>query len=783
MNNKETASNFDNKIEKSSEVENLFSLEVLYRRQILFIYNICRFSGLSDLRLDDIIREIARSLPGAMMFPDFTAVRITIFNKSYGTDNYRDTPWKTTLDVAFGGDKLGTMEVCRLENKKGDKNEIFFREEMDFLEHVAIHLGSIINGFKNYEKKRIAGEFLENILNGLDDPIFVKDEEHRWVVINDRFCEMVGHSREELLGKSDYDFFPENQAIVFWEKDQLVFDTGETNINEEEINWANELRIISTKKSRFTDSVTGEKFLAGNIRDITQRIEMDKALKDKEKKYRKLFENSNDAIFIYNSRGEILEVNPRACRMLDYTSEQLLSRNVMDLQPVEFRNGDETFNVVDKSGAITYQTRFQKAGGEIIYVEISSGVIDREKGLIQGIARDITRRIQYEEALQKARDQLEERVKERTAELERINRELRNEIQERKKAEEQVRESKEKYRLLFATSPESISILDLDGNFVECNKATEKIAGMPREDLIGKSLLELSLLEDEDLSMCKNLISLMLNGESVEPVEISLHYQDGRELWVEIHPSLIKEKGEVTSIQVITRDVTERKHMEQEMISRNRELNDFASRVSHDLKSPINLLAGYCSAIQEAPELFDEYFGRVMNLSEKMVSFVDRMLALSRAGRVIQEKRNIHLAPLVDRVVSSIDTNGESYEITVVPPDAEIYGDGKTLEQVFSNLIQNSMHFIDPLKEKLRIEIKVRKNDKHTLITFEDNGLGIKKEDLANIFGAGYSTRKNGNGFGLAIIKKIIQAHGGSIEAHSRGENKGARFEIKMPIG
>jgi PAS domain S-box-containing protein len=120
------------------------------------------------------------------------------------------------------------------------------------------------------EELRRSKEFLDNIIDALDDPVFVKDEQHRWVILNHRACELMGRPQQELIGKSDYDLFPKEQADVFWQKDALVLATGETNINEEEITWQGRAHTISTKKSLFIDSVSGRKFIAGTIRDITE---------------------------------------------------------------------------------------------------------------------------------------------------------------------------------------------------------------------------------------------------------------------------------------------------------------------------------------------------------------------------------------------------------------------------------------------------------------------------------------------------------------------------------
>ncbi len=110
------------------------------------------------------------------------------------------------------------------------------------------------------------------MLNSISDPIFVKDRQHRWVFLNDAFCNFMGYSQGELIGKSDYDFFPKAEADVFWEKDELVFTTAKTNESKEDLTDALGItHVISTKKSLFEDKL-GEKFLVATITDITQNI-------------------------------------------------------------------------------------------------------------------------------------------------------------------------------------------------------------------------------------------------------------------------------------------------------------------------------------------------------------------------------------------------------------------------------------------------------------------------------------------------------------------------------
>jgi PAS domain S-box-containing protein len=118
---------------------------------------------------------------------------------------------------------------------------------------------------------RYTQNFLSQIINSAPDPIFIKDRQHRWLILNDALCQLMGVERERLIGKSDYDFFPKHEADIFWEKDELVFQSAQENINEESFTDANgKVFTISTKKTLISNN-QGEQFLVGIIRDITER--------------------------------------------------------------------------------------------------------------------------------------------------------------------------------------------------------------------------------------------------------------------------------------------------------------------------------------------------------------------------------------------------------------------------------------------------------------------------------------------------------------------------------
>jgi PAS domain S-box-containing protein len=124
---------------------------------------------------------------------------------------------------------------------------------------------------ENYNQPIYTKDFLEEVINQIAEPLFVKNEQHKWVLLNDAYCEFMGYPRKELIAKSDYDFFPKEQADVFWQKDEEVLRTGKMNINQEPFDDAQgNTHFIVTKKRLYEDEM-GNRFIVGVIHDVTEQ--------------------------------------------------------------------------------------------------------------------------------------------------------------------------------------------------------------------------------------------------------------------------------------------------------------------------------------------------------------------------------------------------------------------------------------------------------------------------------------------------------------------------------
>ncbi len=369
----------------------------------------------------------------------------------------------------------------------------------------------------------------ENLFHQSNDAIFIHDMKGKILDVNNKALELFEFEKADLLSMKILDLHPESEH----EKSRKAFQSIEKKgfVDFECLFLTKSGDVFPAEVSSCVFEVEGEKFIQGVVRDITERKLSDEALRKSEMRYRALFEFANDAVFIMNLDGEQILVNNRAAEMLGYSIEELSGKSFKDIiAQSEYGSAKEKLEGL-KSGKTykPYERIARRKDGTKIPVEITATLIRNLEGaplFIQSIVRDVS---------------------------------------ERKKAEEKLNESREMYRILVETSPDAVTVTDLEGNITYVSRRTLQIHGYDRaEELIGKSAF--LFIAPEDQKKAAENLKKTLEGGSVKDLEYVLLRKDGTQFIGELNASLIRDVGgEPKAFIAISRDITERKNAEREL--------------------------------------------------------------------------------------------------------------------------------------------------------------------------------------------------------------------------
>ncbi len=253
-------------------------------------------------------------------------------------------------------------------------------------------------------------ELLGSILEALPSPVFVKDEQHRWVLVNESFCKLMGYERSALLGRTDQDFYLKQEADLFWSSDDAVFATGGVRESEERVtDSAGEEHVILTRKTLHTDQA-GRRLLVGTIIEITERKEAEQLLRSSETRYRRLFEAARDGILILDGgTGKIVDVNAFLIELTGYPRAHFLDKHLWEIGPFkDVAASKASFADLQALDYVRYDDLpLEARDGRKIDVEFVSNVYRvGAQDVIQCNIRDITARKRAEQDRKKLEEQL-----------------------------------------------------------------------------------------------------------------------------------------------------------------------------------------------------------------------------------------------------------------------------------------------------------------------------------------------------------------------------------------
>ncbi|MBW2350304.1 MAG: PAS domain S-box protein [Deltaproteobacteria bacterium] len=558
---------------------------------------------------------------------------------------------------------------------------------------------------------------------------------------------------------------------------------------------ANEISRNKPEHIRLMDHITARVFW--DVFEIEEERLADEkraeeTLRQSEERYRTVLVASPDPVVVYDMKGRVTYINSAFTRIFGWISDELEGKK---LHYIPDENWPETQMMIDKVLAgenfSTIESRRYTKERNIIDVSISTAVYLDRKGNPAGsihTLRDITARKQSQEMLKKARDELEQHVKERTAELMIVNEQLRREIEEKKRVEKGLKASEEKYRVLFNYDPNCLFMVEMDSaKILDLNKAATKAYEYDREELLEMSLFD--LLDKEDAQrLKKELGHLVKEGDYMFVPRLWARRKEDNHFYIDFHARVGKfrerERGSLgLSLIVRTVDITLGLERQAQLVqaSKMATLGEMATGMAHELNQPLNVMrmgADFIAKmIRRGQEISDE---QLMTVSRNISGQVERATKIINHLREFGRKGDFRVYPVdLNQPIKDLFTIiGEQLRLQDIEVKLEmdkaipkIMADRNRLEQIFLNLVTNAM---DAMKKRGTEDVK-----KITVTTYlegdlvvaevSDTGKGISERIGEKIFEPFFTTKDvgRGTGLGLSITYGLVRDFKGGIDVES----------------
>jgi PAS domain S-box-containing protein len=373
-------------------------------------------------------------------------------------------------------------------------------------------------------------------------------------------------------------------------------------------------------------------------------------------------------------------------------------------------------------------------------------------------------------------------------------------ITERKQVEEILRQSQaeaERQRRLYDTilsnTPDLVYVFDLNHRFTYANDVLLKMWGKTWDEAIGKTCLELGY-EPWHAEMHDREIEQVIATKQPTRGEVPFTGTFGRRVYDYIFVPIIGKDGEVEAIAGTTRDITERQQMEATLRETDRRKDEFLATLAHELRNPLAPIRSGLEIIRRTVDdkiKFEETLNIIERQTNQIVHLVDDLLDISRItqGKIRLRKERIDLKTAIDMALETsqgvIDKAENELIITLPYKPIYIDADLTRVAQIFLNILNNAAKYSSAGG---KISLTAGKEGNEAVIGIKDTGLGIAPEMLSKIFDMFGQLEtpdqqvQGGLGIGLSVVKKLVEMHGGTVEAFSEGRGKGSEFIVRLPL-
>ena len=613
-------------------------------------------------------------------------------------------------------------------------------------------------------------KFINSIFDSSPHLLFVKDTKGRFIKVNRAVGKLFDKDPSELEYQyNDQVHDKEDELDTFDRIEREVRDTLKTVTLEEKFtDFRNKELWFQTVKTPILNS-NGEVNVLGISTDITHLKQTQKALEVKEREYRDLVNSLSAVVYRKDNDGNYTFLNPAWENLLHHSIEKSIGKNGYSfLHPADAKAlKNEKDKLYSKEiDSIVLQVRVRTKLGSYRNMEASARLQYDENGNImgtQGILVDIHENVLYAEEL-KTRQAI--------------------------------------FKTISDNSKDMIALHNKDASFRFVSPSAVNLLGFSQEELLQINPFDLYHPDDVD-NIEKILNDFVLKQSDFGSTEFRMRRKTGEYIWVESNASIItNDYGEIIMIQTSTRDISQRKEIEQqrlENIEREKELsllrNNFVSMASHQFRTPLTIMRSNLDIVEVQLqrkreiniEVFKKVSNRVNNEISNMVSLMDDILILGKldAGQtqLILEPTNV-VAFIQGIIKDRFGDNSSAVGIGFTAKRKSIKSsiDKGLMLQVFENVIQNALKYSEGEKPP---QVTVDSENGYCRVIVKDYGIGIPQKDIGRIFEsffrAGNSTKYQGTGLGLSIVKQFVGLHQGKVTVNSElGEFTEVIIDLKL---
>lgn len=633
---------------------------------------------------------------------------------------------------------------------------------------IGMHARRFRQSMEQTESLRAARYERERQQQALDAHAIVSatDPAGKIISVNDKFCEVSGYSREELLGN--------NHRIVKsgMHPPELYADMWRT-IKSGHI-WHGEvcnkrkdggLYWVATSIAPFMDN-EGRPYQYISIRtDITRLKRQEEALRSNEAQLRMLLDNAADAVFVAGKDERWIYVNTRAVALLGYSREELLGMSIYDLVPADWR---ETYrqNFREKlltDGLMHQEIRLIKKDGRKIPIEMNAAVLP--DGTVYGSCRDVSARKEAEAARQEALDRLQ-------------------------KIAGRVPGVVFQFRL----RPDGSSC------FPFASEATRELFRVSPEEIREDASKVFAICHPDDFATLMESIQLSARNLAPWHHEVRTKFADGTMRWLSGNALPQREEDGSVLWHGFINDITERKKIDEALLaakdaaeSASRAKSEFLASMSHELRTPLNAILGFSQLFTmdaRLPQETRDNAHEIERAGQHLLSLINDMIDLARieAGRIELSLEPVQVGLVLRNSLAMVESLARNKGVRLIDAECEnrevtVLADHVRLRQVLINLISNAIKYNKP---QGTVSISCRTHAGMVRISVADTGQGIPADKQGRIFNAFDrlgEERGNveGTGIGLVITKRIVEAMGGNIGFESTA-GQGSTFWVEFPL-